>query len=236
MNKKNLIIITLLASTIVFAWCSTSKQSMQGNDMKSSTMHDMNNMTGMSCTGQNCMNNCSSGNCMQNCMNWNCGQNCCSWVNSMSGSMWMMMHSVSSEEEFVVNMIPHHQEAVDSSNVILTKSRNPQIRKLAEDIIKAQAQEISMMEGRVKSRYPNSSIKSSYMKMMPDMTNLNESEADKAYLAWMIAHHQWAIQMAENVMKVKHRMEVMSLANNIITTQNNEITMMQDLLKSLPSN
>lgn len=47
--------------------------------------------------------------------------------------------------DFVQGMIPHHQGAVDMANVVLEKGRDPEIRKLAEDIIKAQESEMKLM-------------------------------------------------------------------------------------------
>ncbi len=46
---------------------------------------------------------------------------------------------------FVKGMIPHHQGAIDMSEIILKYSNDPQIRQLAEDIIAAQKKEIKLM-------------------------------------------------------------------------------------------
>jgi uncharacterized protein (DUF305 family) len=49
--------------------------------------------------------------------------------------------------DFVRGMIPHHQGAVDMAEIVLKHGKDPQIRKLARDIIKAQKAEIAMMRG-----------------------------------------------------------------------------------------
>ena len=47
--------------------------------------------------------------------------------------------------DFVKGMIPHHQGAIDMAKTVIAFGKDPEMRRLAEEIIKAQEGEIASM-------------------------------------------------------------------------------------------
>ncbi len=56
-----------------------------------------------------------------------------------------MSFTGNTDVDFVKGMVPHHQGAIDMARIELQYGKDPEIRKLAEDIVKAQESEIAFM-------------------------------------------------------------------------------------------
>ena len=58
------------------------------------------------------------------------------------------------DSDFVAMMVPHHQGAIDMAVAVLRHGRDPQIRRLAQEIIVTQQQEIAAMRLAVGQSVP----------------------------------------------------------------------------------
>ena len=58
----------------------------------------------------------------------------------------MIKYTGNADVDFVRGMIPHHQGAIDMAKVVIANGKDPEIRKLAEGVVKAQEAEIKEMQ------------------------------------------------------------------------------------------
>lgn len=148
------------------------------------------------------------------------------------------VHEITSEKDFIEHMIPHHQEAVDTSRVIVERGGTIRpIKDLAQNIITAQEKEISDMQqwylDWYSQPYQDTGV---YELMMRDLASLEGKELDRIYLEDMIHHHEMAVEQAEAVLEISPRSEVRQLAEAIILTQTEEIVEIKNLLNLLGQN
>ncbi|WP_208301146.1 DUF305 domain-containing protein [Mycobacterium sp. DL440] len=154
---------------------------------------------------------------------------------------------------FAQHMIPHHQQAVEMSDVLLAKPGiDARVTELATQIKGAQAPEIAQMQGWLKlwgnppmppmPQQGHGDMGHGDMPAMQgmvseaDMTalrNAQGAEAAKLYLTHMIAHHEGAITMAQDEIKDGQYPAAVEMARTIVKTQQQEIDTMHQILGSL---
>lgn len=151
---------------------------------------------------------------------------------------------------FAQGMIPHHEQAIEMSDVLLAKKDiNPQVLSLAGDIKKAQAPEIETMRGWLTQwgapatgtmpgmpGHDMPGMSHDGMMSAADMTALQNAqggEAARLFLTQMIRHHEGAVAMAQQEISAGQFPAAKELARNIVSSQQQEITTMRNLLKAV---
>jgi len=77
-------------------------------------------------------------------------------MNVMHRGMHSAGHTGEPDRDFVTMMIPHHQGAIDMAKAILLYGKDPQMRRLAQEIITDQQSEIQLMQLWLKQHGANS--------------------------------------------------------------------------------
>jgi uncharacterized protein (DUF305 family) len=144
---------------------------------------------------------------------------------------------------FVQMMIPHHEQAVDMSDMVLSKSGiNPEVQALAKQIKAAQQPEIDMMNawletwGRIpmpEGAHHSSSDGMMTEEQMQERDEANSAEGQRPFLEGMIRHHQGAIKMAQAEITSGKNPEAITLAKNIAESQQAEVDTMTELLNKI---
>lgn len=138
---------------------------------------------------------------------------------------------VNSDKSFLIEMIPHHIEAVETSEYIIKNSKNEELIEFAKHVVKDQQIEISDMTNWFRELYPKDDLDTSgYEPMMSDLTKFKGDELDKAYIEGMISHHAGAVTMSEQILRISENEKIRELADKIINVQNAEIESLKDLL------
>lgn len=134
---------------------------------------------------------------------------------------------------FATQMIPHHQQAVEMSDLALRKATTAAVKNLATAIKAAQDPEIKQLSGWLTTwgkPVPTPGAHSGHamagMMSTEQMTDLSEASGsmfDRMWTQMMIEHHQGAIAMAKTEQTTGKDPASISLAQKIQTVQTTEI-------------
>lgn len=147
----------------------------------------------------------------------------------------------SADTMFAQMMIPHHEQAVTMSEMMLAKTGiDPRVSELAEAIQAAQGPEIQKMADWLAAwdepREMSGDHSMDGMLSPQELAELDaarDTAAARLFLQQMIAHHEGAVAMARTELEDGSSPEAMELATAIIEDQNAEIEQMNNLLRNL---
>jgi uncharacterized protein (DUF305 family) len=142
---------------------------------------------------------------------------------------------------FAQQMIPHHQQAIEMSDIALDPNTGASaaVIALATQIKGAQDPEISQMKNLLTTwGMPMEMGSMDHSSMMDGMLSLEEmdtlgqlkgAEFDKAWAKGMIGHHEGAIKMANDVLAKGKNSEILALAQAVVSGQTAEIETLKPL-------
>ena len=142
---------------------------------------------------------------------------------------------------FLQMMIPHHQQAIDMSDLALTKSADPELLALAKDIRDGQAAEIVKRKAWLKDAGADLEMGHSMGDSMGGMLGDSELAALKAatgksfdllWLKAMTGHHDGAIDMAAMIENATNA-DIKSFGQAIVTAQSAQNKQMAAMIKRM---
>ena len=158
------------------------------------------------------------------------------------------------EAGFLRDMSTHHAQAVEMSMIAHANSTNPEIVTLAGDIALTQHGQIGYMQAWLRDWHLSPTSTQQPMAWMPDsagsvvnglmpgmatpeqMADLRKAtgkDLDVQYLTLMRQHHLGGIHMAQEAEKLSSNSDVKWLAGTMVTSQQGEITVIDNLLKKI---
>ena len=165
-----------------------------------------------------------------------------------------------SDEDYLKHMIPHHQVAVDISLLLQKTSTDPVIQGILRHLIWVQNYEITLMKTMLEGMPSQITTNNKTRGYIPTVANsippnkigLTDTYCDphffdpeghmehmkhmkltdKTYIEHMIPHHQVAVDMSKKILRHTENDMMISLAYRIIRSQQNEIVLLNDLLKN----
>jgi uncharacterized protein (DUF305 family) len=150
------------------------------------------------------------------------------------GPMSMSGMQLQSEFDYLAEMIPHHEEAIATANLLRQGTQRPEMRSFANSIIETQTAEVQQMKRFLAARYPGRDTYADYAPMMRDLTGLRTDALDRAFLEDMIPHHMMAVMMSQRLLMagLADHDEIIPFARNIRDVQHREIQMMAGWLNA----
>ncbi len=169
--------------------------------------------------------------------------------NGMGNSSGHMGHGSSSSTNpnytgadimFLQMMIPHHQQAIDISNLAMKSSQDPELIELAKIIARDQAAEIKQMKAWLTDAGASEAMGHS-MDGMGGMLNDDElaalsaatgKEFDVLWLKGMTEHHDGAIHMTQMIEDAQNS-DIKEFGTKVIKDQSEQIAQMKKMLVRL---
>ncbi|CAM3583492.1 DUF305 domain-containing protein [Occultella aeris] len=149
---------------------------------------------------------------------------------------------------FAQMMIVHHQGAIEMADLAIAQAETQDVRDLAERISTAQGPEIERMTSWLETwgeeTMPMDGMDHGDMdgmdmdgmsqeEAMEELQSLSGTEFDRRFLDLMTAHHEGAVEMAQEELSSGENPQALELAETIISDQEAEIAEMEQMRADL---
>jgi uncharacterized protein (DUF305 family) len=135
---------------------------------------------------------------------------------------------IRSEQDFILEMIPHHMEAADAAMLIYASTRDPALKELAGNIYEEQLEEVKSIKLFYAQKYQRVPSGRQSMPMMRDLNVLSGEAQDVQFAEDMIPHHMSAIAMAQQALRLPGLSEeIRQFAEKVVNDQGREIEFMK---------
>lgn len=147
---------------------------------------------------------------------------------------------------YVANLIPLHQSAVESAKSLLASSQNAVVKDVAEQISSRLLEEIETLktfsfelQNTASKRNPeevaafNTETVTILQSLERDAKSVKTNHAEKDFINGLIVHHSGVLKLTEGILKVSQNDKVIALAQNQKMRAESEIRILQDLLAQL---
>lgn len=154
----------------------------------------------------------------------------------MDNSMNNTQLTGDADRDFAQMMKVHHQSAVEMAQLEIAQGANQEVKSLAQRMISEQQKEIAAFDQFLQSGKKGTTSPDYQKELKASLKGMDHSQhgngtIDEQFLMMMIPHHQGAIDMATPYLKYAKDPTLKTLAQNIITSQQAEITEMKELQK-----
>jgi uncharacterized protein (DUF305 family) len=156
------------------------------------------------------------------------------------GNETVASSAVPFDQAFIDAMVPHHRQAIEMTEAAHARGlTQPDLQKIANDIIRSQQREIDLMLDWREQWFGSRQLGP----VLPEVLGVPESElgmehgsadevagavdVDAKFAEMMIPHHEGAIAMAGAAKERAQHQEVKELAEAIIEAQEREIGIME---------
>jgi uncharacterized protein (DUF305 family) len=138
------------------------------------------------------------------------------------------------DRNFLVDMIGHHQMAVEMAEMAGEKATHPELKAAAEEIVRTQSAEIQRMRRWLRQWYGMRNVEPKMdheeMAQMEELEQSTGAAFEIRFLAMMSVHHAQAIERARVALRRAKHPEVRKLARAIVKAQQGEIDQFRDWL------